>query len=369
MNRCWIEVDLGALEENIRGIKAALRPETEPMFVVKANAYGHGAVPVAKRAAEAGVKWFAVAYLEEALKLREELQSGDILVLGVVDPVEVQALVDHRITPIVSDLEHGKAFAAEARAKKLTLPVHVKIDTGMGRLGLPWKEAADGIIELANEDGLDVRGMCSHFAMVEDTEPQVAAIQAEHFLRAVKTVEGKLGRKLFKHISSSRALLYHEEWDLDAVRPGIMLYGYGTGDDGMRAQTKPILQWKTRVIQVKSVPENFAIGYYGTYVTSRPTDIAVIACGYADGYLRMLSNRGHVLINGRRCPVIGRVSMNWIAADLGPASGIKRGDEVVLIGTQGHEMVWANELAAICRTIPYEILVGIDASIERRYVN
>ncbi len=369
MKRCWIEVNLGALAENIRATRAALRPETEMIFVVKADAYGHGAVPVARRAAQEGVKWFAVAYLEEALELRRELSTPNILVLGVTDPFQAATMARHRIIPIVADDEHGRALAAAARAAGVTLPVHVKIDTGMGRIGFWWRQATEAILNLMKEPGLDIIGACSHFAMVESVEPQSAMNQADHFLNATRAIEEASGRKLFKHLSSSRALLFHKEWDLDGVRPGIMLYGYGALEDEMRVHTKPILQWKGYVAQVKSVPPDFAVGYYSTHVTSRETDIAVLACGYADGYLRALSNRGQVLIHGRRCPVVGRVSMNWIAADLGPNSGVKRGDEVVFIGEQGSEKVWANELAAICRTIAYEILTCLDRSIERRYLD
>ncbi|MBN1270622.1 MAG: alanine racemase [Kiritimatiellae bacterium] len=368
MKHCWAEVNLGALEENIRRMQTVLRPETQILFVVKADAYGHGAVPVAKRAAEVGVRWFGVAYLHEALEIRPAVERADILILGVVDSEDVPTLFKQRITPIVADEEHGLALAAAARKAGAILPVHVKIDTGMGRLGLPWEHAEKQLLRLCGEEGLDVRGVCSHFAMVETSEPQAAATQAERFFKITRAVEKRIGRKFFKHISSSRAMLYHKEWDLDAVRPGIMLYGYGTAEDGVRVETCPMLQWKTAVTHVKSVPANFPVGYYSTYVTSRPTDIAVIACGYADGYLRTLSNRGHVLIHGRRCPVVGRVSMNWIAADVGPHSGVKRGDEVVLIGEQGEEAVWANELAALCRTIAYEILTGINARVERRYI-
>jgi alanine racemase len=370
MARCWVEVDLGALERNITCLRAELDGQTQIMFVVKANAYGHGARAVARHAARCGVNWFAVAYLEEALAIREVLgPDKNILVLGVVDPEQVQTLMDRNITPIVADREHGLALAEAARARGVCLPVHVKIDTGMGRLGLPWKMATDQLIRLMDETGLDVRGACSHFAMVEKSEPQAARRQADRFLKVMREVEEETGRHLFRHLSSSRAILYHQEWDLDAIRPGIMLYGYGTRDEDMRLKTEPILQWKTRVIQVKSVPENFGVGYYNIYVTSRPTDIAIVACGYADGYLRALHKGGQVLIHGRRCPVVGAVSMNWIAVDVGPDSGVCRGDEVVLIGTQEKECVWANELASICRTIPYEIVVGIDASIKRQYLN
>jgi len=367
--KSWVEIDLGALEKNIHAVNTQLATDTSLMFVVKADGYSHGAIPLAECAASAGVRWFAVAYLDEALAIRRKVTSGDILVIGVVDPMRVAELIEHNITPVIVDLEHGLELAARAREQNVVLPVHVKIDTGMGRLGLPWKEADEQLGVLLQEDGLDVRGLCSHFAKVEASDPGAANDQAERFFRITTAAEELSGRKFFKHLSSSRALLYHQEWDFDGVRPGIMLYGYGTGEDGMRMKTRPILQWKAKVIHVKSVAANTAVGYYGTYVTSRPTDIAVLACGYADGYLRALSNRGQVLVQGQRRPVVGRVSMNWIAVDLGPVSGVKRGDEAVLIGEQGNEVIWANELAAICRTIPYEILTNIDAGLERRYIS
>lgn len=369
MKRCWIEINLDTFADNLRQIKSSLKRSTNIILVVKADAYGHGAVPIALCAAKHGVSWFAVAYLEEALQVRAALPKANIIVIGVVDPREAKVLADKRIIPIVVDLEHGKELAAAARRAGVKLDVHVKIDTGMGRLGIVWRDAVHEMEQLLREEGLNISGICSHFAMVESEDPQAARNQAERFMRIAKAVEKTAGIHLFKHISSSRALLYQKDWDFDGVRPGIIAYGYGTNEDGMRARTQPILQWKGYVMQVKHVPPDFAVGYYSTYVTSRHTDLAVLGCGYADGYLRALSNRGHVLIRGQRCSVVGRVSMNWIMADLGPDSGIQRGDEVVFIGAQGRESVWANELAAICRTIPYEILTCIDSRMERRYLN
>ena len=370
MKKSWVEIDLSILEDNIERLKKTLNNDSEIVFVVKSDAYGHGAVELAKRAFRAGVRSFAVAYVEEAMKIREGgLTEGRIIVLGVADPEEVSVMVKNSIIPIVADLEHGLSLSAAAKAAGVRLPVHVKIDTGMGRIGLPMKKAAEQLMILEKETGLEIVGMCSHFAMVESSEPQAARTQARQFSRIATDFEKKTGRRLFKHLSSSRAILYHPEWQFDGIRPGIMLYGYGAQEEDMRVNTRPFLQWKGVVMQVKSVPANFSVGYYSTYVTSRPTDIGIIACGYADGYLRALSNRGHVLIQGRRCPVVGRVSMNWMAVDLGPKSGVKRGDEVVFIGEQGNEAIWANELAAICRTIPYEILTCINAGIKRVYIH
>jgi alanine racemase len=360
----WVEVDLRVLDENLRKIRASLKPATEPIFVVKANAYGHGMVPVAVRAAAAGVRWFAVAYLDEAVRLREALPDARILVLGVVDPVETERVFTRRIIPIVSSEPHGRQLAVAARALGVEIPVHLKIDTGMNRLGIPWETAPAVRDRLAAEPGLRVEGLCSHFATVVPGADNPAAAQYERFSRLAESGD----RNWFRHLSSSRAFLLHPEWDFDGVRVGIAPFGYGTQEKGMRVRTRPVLQWKTSVIQVKRVPAGAAIGYYGTYITPGPTTLAVLAVGYADGYLRTLSNRGLVLIRGRKYRVVGRVSMNWVTVDVGPDSPVVEGDEAVLVGAQGSESIWADRLAAQCRTIAYEILTGIYPSAERKYL-
>lgn len=369
MRRSWVEVDLDVLAENIRAIRAGLSERTEIIFVVKADAYGHGAVPIARKAAACGVKWFAVAFPDEAVEVRCAAPEAELLLLGVAAAEDVPTLLEHRIIPVVVDEEQGSQLAAAAASRGARLPVHVKVDTGMGRLGMRWTDAYEVICRLAGRPGIEIAGLCSHFAKVEPADDRQAREQAERFCSLARRLEAGLGKKLFKHMSSSRAFLYRREWDLDGVRPGIALYGYGTGEGWARARTRPILSWKARVIQVKRLPAGHPVGYYGTYRTRRETEIAVIAAGYADGYLRMLSNRGAVLIHGRRCPVVGRVSMNWITVEVGPRSGVRRGDVAVLIGWQGDEQIWADELAALCRTIPYEILTGIDARLERRYLD
>ncbi|MDD3275904.1 MAG: alanine racemase [Kiritimatiellales bacterium] len=363
MNHSWIEISRSRLKQNVQALCSSIPAPTEVMFVVKANAYSHGLVPVAKTAAEEGVKWFAVAFLDEALRLRAELPDVNILVLGLVLPEHVGELLAKRILPVVTSLEHGRSLAEVARAAGRTLPVHLKVDTGMGRMGVQWDEVAATVQALNKAGGLEWAGVCSHFARVDPDQPDHAAAQAQKFNEALKS----LPATAFKHISSSRAALYFPEWDLNGIRQGIVLYGYGANDPKGRFQTRPILQWKSRVVQVKAVPADFAVGYYGTYRTEYPTQIATLAVGYADGYNRALSNRGDVLIGGRRCAVAGRVSMNWVTVDVGPDAVVNVGDEAVLIGEQGEEAIWADELAKICRTIPYEILTSINASLERRY--
>ncbi len=339
------------------------------MFVVKANAYGHGMVPVARKASESGVSWFVVAHLYEAIELRRAIPSADVLVMGAVDPSETRTLIEQRIIPVVVDEEHGKALSAAAQWMGKKLSVHLKIDTGMGRLGLRWDEAAAIHRRLKDQPGLTIEGLCTHLASVEIKKPSMGPTQLERFQKTAAEIESESGRRLFRHVSSSRAFQYHADWDLDGVRPGIILYGYGSGEREMRARTMPILQWKTKVAQVKAVPAQFPVGYYSAHVTSAPTHIATIAAGYADGYHRALGNKGFVLIRGKRRAVVGRISMNWITVDCGPDNDVRARDEVVLIGVQGAESIWADELARLARTIPYEILTSINASAERAYIN
>lgn len=367
MNGSSLEIDLTKLDANIRRVRAALRPETSLMFVVKANAYGHGLREVARQAAASGVTWFTVAYPAEARVVREAAPNARVLVLGAVAPEEVPELCDLNVTPVIVSEEHGVALSVAARAEGRKLKVHLKVDTGMGRFGVPWADVARVYERLSRSIALEFEGLCTHFASVEIKKPSLGPMQMERFTEVCAQADHLAGRRHFRHVSSSRAFLYHDTWDLDGVRPGILVYGYGAGEPQMRIHTEPVLQWKTRVMQVKRVPAGTTVGYYSTHVTPMPTIIATIACGYADGYHRALSNKGVVLIGGRRCVIAGRVSMNWITVDCGPEAAVKAGDEAVLIGRQGGEQVWADDLARQARTIPYEILTSIGDTTPRRF--
>ncbi|HMP75771.1 MAG TPA: alanine racemase [Kiritimatiellia bacterium] len=365
----WIQIDLAALDRNVRTMRTALAGRTSLVMVVKANAYGHGLTPVARQAARSGVRWFAVAYLREALQVRAVCEDAEIVILGAVMPDDVRTLVENRLLPVVVDEAQGRSLALAARARGEVLRAHLKIDTGMGRFGVPWQDAVGHYERLAREPGLELTGLCTHFASVEPRKPSLGPEQMERFLRIDEQIRRKSASPLFRHVSSSRAFLYQSDWDLDGVRPGIAAYGYGARERGMRVATEPLLQWRTGVMQVKRVPAGFAVGYYSTYVTPAPTTLATLAVGYADGYHRALSNKGFVLIRGRRCAVVGRVSMNWITVDCGPDADVAAGDEAVLIGRQGEESIWADELARLARTIPYEMLTSIHAGCERHYMS
>ena len=365
MRNTQVEINLAALRANVAALRAALRPGTELMCVVKADAYGHGLVPVARCAAAAGASWFAVAHLHEALELRRALPNASILLLGVAGAADCGALLDAHVIPSIVSVEQGEYLATAAAARGRKLLAHLKVDTGMGRLGVPWQEAVSVYQRLRARPALDLGGIFTHFASVENARPSMGPQQMEHFSDVAREIEGMTGRRLFRHVSSSRAFQYYPDWDLDGVRPGIILYGYGSRERHMRVRTEPVLTWRTQVAQAKAVPSNFPVGYYSAYVTAAPTTLATLAAGYADGYHRALGNRGFVLIGGRRCPVVGRVSMNWITVDCGPDAAVRTGDEAVLIGAQGGEAIWADELARLAKTIPYEILTSIHAAVPR----
>lgn len=365
MQSSKVTVHLNVLAGNIAALREKLSPGCGIMFVVKSDAYGHGIGPVARRAAQEGVTWFAVAYLEEALEVRAAAPGAEILVLGPITPAEVPGCLQHRITPVIVGAEHARELSAAAAGQPLN--AHIKIDTGMGRLGIVEGCADEELEVIFAQTGLNITGICSHLAAVDLKRPWLQEKQHQRFVSAYTRAESLAGRRLLRHFSSSRGVQYYPQWDHDLVRPGILLYGYGCSDPRMRVQTRPFLTMTSRLMQVKDVPEAYPIGYYSSYRTTRETQIGVVGMGYADGYLRAMSNRGEALVNGQRTPVVGRISMNWITLDLGPDTACKAGDEVVLIGEQGGESIWADRLGRQAGTIAYEILTAIHPRIPRVY--
>jgi alanine racemase len=273
----------------------------------------------------------------------------------------VPDLLRLRIVPVLISEAQADRLAAEARRRGVMLTCHVKIDTGMGRLGLPWESAPATLLLLRSQGGLAIVGVCTHFASAA-RQGQFAQIQSERFRQVVQTCAAAGFEIPFKHIANSAAFSVRPDWDWDGVRCGILAYGYGGKQAGARVATRPVLQWKSRVIQVKDVGAGFPVSYMSTHVTEAPTRLAVVDVGYSDGYSRLMSNKGSVLIGGKRGRVVGRVTMNFIIADVGAGAPVQEGDEVVLIGRQGSEELWADELARWCQTIPYEVLTSIRGS-------
>ncbi len=370
----WIEIDVGALRHNLRLFRRLLTPGTRLAAVVKANAYGHGldaVAPVAAREADV----LAVHSAGEARRLRALGVGSPVLVMGFVPRHEMEGL-DAGVHLLVSTEESVRWAGEHARATGVRLPLHLKIETGTHRQGVSPERAVE-LARLAASEGLEVVGAATHFANIEDTlEHDFAQEQLARFREAVARLERELGKPLpYVHAACSAAALLFREADFTMARVGIAMYGHWPsrethlswvldhGRDGVRLQ--PVLSWKAVVGQVQEVPAGATVGYGRTWRALRPTRLAVIPVGYADGYPRVLGNRARVLVRGVAVPVVGRVCMNILMADVTDVPGVAVGDEVVLIGRQGEAEVTAEDLAQLSGTIAYEILARLSPGIPR----
>lgn len=366
----WAEIDLDALRHNVREIRRIVKPGTGLMAVVKANAYGHGVVPVCRAALDSGVSWLGVALLQEALQLRRSGITAPIVVLGYTPDEDAAEVVANDISQTVFTVENALVLAAAARKIGRKARVHIKIDTGMSRLGFPVsQETLQAILRLAGIPELAVEGIYTHFATSDEADKSFVKEQFARFRWILGKLE-EMGLAIpWKHCANSGAVIDLPETHLDLVRPGIILYGHYPSDQ-VRHDTvdlKPVMSLKARVAFVKEVPANTSISYGRIYYTSRTSRIATIPLGYADGYLRLLSNRGEVLVHGRRAPVVGRVCMDQMMVDVTDIPGVVQGDEVVLMGRQGSEEITAEELAKRLGTVNYELLCMISERVPRVY--
>jgi alanine racemase len=366
----WAEVDLEAIAHNIREIRRATRPSSKVMAVVKGNGYGHGTVEVGRAALKNGAEWLGVARLAEGAALRKAGIDAPILVLGYITPAQSGDVVRYRLSQAVYSLDMGRALAEAATREDTTVKVHVKVDTGMGRIGwLADPHAVKEILELACMPHLEIEGIFTHFATADEPDKRYALEQLNKFLSLTEELR-KSGLEIpIKHAANSPALMEIPEAHLDLVRAGIIVYGLYPSDkiDRSRIELRPAMSLKAKVAYVKEVPAGFKISYGSTFTTSGPTVIATLALGYADGYTRLLSSKGEVLLHGRRAPVVGRVCMDQTMVDIGHIPGVKMGDEAVLIGRQGNEEILADELAAKLGTINYEIVCMVNSRVPRCY--
>lgn len=359
----YAEISLAAIKHNIAEIKKLLDPATKFMAVVKANAYGHGAPAVARASVEAGADYLGVANIKEALELREAGVLAPILILTESPTSVSDEVINYGLTQTVYSFSEAKALSEEAVKRGRLAKVHVKIDTGMGRVGVNPSEALAFITKISSLPRLEVEGVFTHFARAEDQEDNFTAEQLQKFLQ----IADRLPQVPLKHSANSAATLFHPKTRLDMVRVGLMMYGlYPLGNSRRLISLQPALSFKTRVTYLKKVPAGTPLSYGSTYVTPAETKIATIPVGYADGYSRRLSNRGQVLIRGRRYPVVGRVSMDMTLVDVGQGT-VEVGDEVVLIGNQQNFGISVDEIAALEDTISYEVICSIGKRVPRIY--
>ncbi|MCM8766110.1 MAG: alanine racemase [Candidatus Omnitrophica bacterium] len=362
----WAEVDLSSIGFNLNQIKKFLSSETKIMPVVKADAYGHGLVEVCRYLTSQGIEQLGIATVDEGIELRENGIGASLFLLGNIFPEEIEGVIEYNLIPTLCNLEIAQRLNERAREKNIFVKAQVKIDTGMGRIGVLYKEALDFFLKLKEFSHLVIEGIWTHFASAEDD--YFTGLQLTRF----NFVLGGLNRLginfLYVHTANSLALFRNRETHFNLVRPGLTLYGVYP-DISLKeiVELKPAMNLKTKIIFLKKVPPGDSISYGRTYITQRETVIATLPIGYGDGYNWLLSNRGKVLVKGQYAPIVGRVCMDQLMIDVTDIPGVALGEEVVLLGRQGDLEITAEELAELLGTIPYEILCRIGSRVPRIY--
>ncbi len=400
MRAAWVEVDVSAIRDNVRVIDDFVGPQTGVMAVVKAEGYGHGLVEAAGAALAGGATMLGVAIPEEVALLRAAGINAPTLILGCTLPDQAHEVVAMGASAVVSYLAAAEGLAAAARAEGQVARLHVKVNTGMGRVGVRWTEAADLIARVASLPGVELEGVMTHFATAEYEDQTSAHTQLRRFGEVLEEIERRGVRPRYRHCANSAAIAFLKDSYFDLVRPGLIIYGIppvpmaadippDTGYEGIHPPTKrvdyarqrteemraryvpfplrPALTLKARVVQVNRLQAGDAVGYGLTYRTRRDSTIGLLPLGYADGLARTLSNRGWALVHGRRAPMAGRISMDQTTLDLTDIEGVGVGDVAVLIGEQGEQRISAWEIGLAGGTIPYEILVNLGARLPRVY--
>jgi alanine racemase len=373
--RTWAEVSLAALGENFRAVQNHVGDGVTICAVVKADGYGHGAAECALALEAAGAPWLGVTDAAEGRALRSAGIWTRILLMTGIWKGEEDGIVSHNLTPTIWEPWHIERLQKAAKKQQINLPVHLKVDTGMNRLGAKLEGLPRLCEKLAVSEHLHLEGVSTHFATAEVLDAEDAPRQMKVFEEAL-AVLGTYGlHPPLVHMGNSAAVSARPDTWKTMVRPGILLYGYSLpvtrGGEIVAEPTlplTPVLTWKTRVLTVKDVAAGEAVGYMGSYITKEPSRIAVLPVGYADGYPRLLSNRARVIVRGEYAPVVGRVSMDLTTVDVGHIPGVAVGDEVILIGRGSGKSVDAIELARLCESVPYEILCGISQRVPRAYL-
>jgi len=367
----WTEINLDNLAFNFKSVKHFVGAKLNYMAVVKADGYGHGAVNCARRLEQADIDWFGVALPEEGLELRENGIKKPILCLGSFWAGQENLLLENDLTPVIYRLEIAEKFNRAANDKKTIADVHIKIDTGMGRIGVRFDEVKDFAESLKKFTNLRVDGIMTHFATADNlSENDFTNEQIRRFDEAVLIFEEKGFCPRYKDLANSPAAVAHQNSRGNLVRIGGILYGLG--DDVLpkeieKPALKPVLSLHTRIAYLKKVPKGETLGYSRSFTTEKDSLIATLPIGYQDGITRRLSNKGRVLINGSFAPIVGRISMDWTILDVTDIPNVKINDEVILIGEANDKKITAEELARLTETISYEITCGIDRRVTRKY--
>lgn len=358
------EIDLSTLHHNLQIVRQIADKRTV-IAVVKADAYGHGSVRISRELVSAGISHLAVAYTEEAKILRDAGIAAKIIVL--FDRSEIADYFAYDLVPVIYDIDTAVAFSREAKKRGKKVRIHLKIDTGMGRVGFMPGAAVAASAFISDLEGLELEGLLSHFSEADSNDCSHALQQLEVFSNIRGAIQLKTGRKLLAHMANSAALLSLKEGLLDAVRPGLALYGYSPFQEsyGLR----PVMKIKTRVLSIRRLTAGAPVSYGKSFITKRESKIAVVPVGYADGYNRLFSNNADMLVRGTRAPVVGRICMDLTMIDVTAVEDISEGEEVVLLGQQGDDMITAKELSSRINTIPYEVITSLGGRAKKEYID
>lgn len=370
--RVWATVDLDCIVENIENMKANVQPGTKIIGVIKADGYGHGAVPIARELERMSYVWgFAVATVEEALILRGSGLIKPILILGFTFPYSYEMMVEANIHPTVFQMHTLREMSECALKKGKKMKVHIKVDTGMSRIGIKPDDSGLDFLRKAQEiEGIEIEGIFTHFARADEEDKAAAKEQLGIYSFFLQRIQEELDMDIpIKHCSNSAGILQLREANMDAVRAGIALYGLWPSMEVSKetVSLRPALSLRSHIVYLKEIEKGTAVSYGGTWVAERATRIATIPIGYGDGYPRSLSNRGHVLIKGKKASIIGRICMDQFMVDVTDIEGVRELEEVVLIGSQGRESITMEELGEISGRFNYELACNLGKRIPRVY--
>ncbi|MBD3290300.1 alanine racemase [candidate division KSB1 bacterium] len=367
MRPTHVEIDLSNIAYNLDQIKRKVSP-AKIMAVVKANAYGHGAVEVAVTALKSGASYLAVALIEEGLELRNAGITAPILVFGGELEYQIDDFLKAGLHITICSKKFAEVLSREALKHNCRMAAHVKVDTGMGRVGVPWQDALDFICDIHTLEGLEVKGIYTHFATSDERDKTFALSQLNRFHQVLEWLRQHSIRIPMVHAANSGAIIDIPHSYFNIVRPGIMMYGYYPSNETSESvPIKPAMTFKSKISYIKDVPKGTPLSYGRTYITKKASRIATIPVGYADGYNRLLSNRGKVVVNGKLFPVVGRVCMDQILIDLENNRTIREGDEAVLFGRQGAAEFSVREICGLLNTIPYEVCCWVSKRVPRHY--
>lgn len=369
--RVTAEIDLDAVAYNIKNIRKKVKKETMIMGVVKADAYGHGAVEVSKVLLYNGADWLGVAMIDEAVQLRKNNIMVPILILGYTPEAEIEDVVRYDIIQTVFSYEMAKMVSDAAVKLGKTAKIHIKVDTGMGRIGfIPEENIGDEVLKISKLPNIEINGIFTHFSTSDEKDKTFTKLQYDRFKYAIDEIEKKGIKLAVKHCANSAAIMDFDDLGFNMVRAGIILYGMYPSDEVIKENLslKPVMSIKTHISYVKKVGKNIPVSYGRTYYTDKESVIATVPVGYADGYIRKMQNGGRVIVNGHYANIVGRVCMDQFMIDITDVPDVSSGDEVILMGSDGKLSITAEEIANVLDTINYEVVCMIGKRVPREYI-